>query len=208
MMGFLKPYPKYNSTIFSRQGFVDISKNGKYNTDMEKELKAKMTETIRSFHLPRYVELPNVGLYLEQTTEYINGLLKPQGCMEITGSMISNYVKKGLIANPIKKQYYADQIAHLIVVTILKHVLSLENINALFVRQQGIYTNEIAYNYFCMELENLIYFQFGLKDSVDAIGRTFSLEKQMLRSAIIAVSHIIYLNNCFEALAEQEELSS
>jgi len=167
---------------------------------MKKEMKARMADIICSFRLPKYDELPDVGLYLEQTTQYINGLLKPLGCMEITGSMISNYVKKGLIANPVKKQYYADQIAHLIVVTILKHVLSLENINALFLKQQGIYTNEIAYNYFCMELENLLYFQFGLKNSVDEIGRTFSIEKQMLRSAIIAVAHIIYLNHCFEML--------
>lgn len=171
---------------------------------MKKEMKAKMADIICSFRLPRYDELPDVGLYLEQTTQYINGLLKPLGCMEITGSMISNYVKKGLIANPVKKQYYADQIAHLIVVTILKHVLSLENINALFLKQQGIYTNEIAYNYFCMELENLLYFQFGLKNSVDEIGRTFSIEKQMLRSAIIAVAHIIYLDYCFEMLKPEQ----
>lgn len=163
-----------------------------------------LADSMRSFQLPRYAQLPDVGLYLEQTTQYINNYLNPLGCIEITGSMISNYVKKGLVANPVKKQYYADQIAYLIAITILKNVLSLEHLNALFVRQQKVYSTEVAYNYFCMELENILYFQFGLKDSVAEIGRTKSLEKQMLRSAIISVSHIIYLNHCFDALEQAE----
>ncbi len=167
---------------------------------MENEIKKLLADSMRDFQLPRYAQLPDVGLYLEQTTQYINNYLAPLGCIEITGSMISNYVKKGLVSNPVKKQYCAEQIAHLICITVLKNVLSMENINALFLRQQKIYTNEVAYDYFCMELENILHFQFGLKNSVEEIGKTFSIEKQMLRSAIIAVSHIIYLNYCFDAL--------
>lgn len=161
------------------------------------------TDSIQALQLPKYAQLPDVGLYLEQTTQYINSYLAPLGCMEITSSMISNYVKKGLITNPVKKQYYADQIAHLICITILKNVLSLEHINALFLLQQQTYTNEVAYDYFCMELENVLFYQFGLKESLDRIGSTFSTVKQMLRSAIIAVSHIIYLNHCFHALEDE-----
>lgn len=172
---------------------------------MKNDMKQLLADSMRDFQLPRYAQLPDVGLYLEQTTQYINNYLAPLGYIEITGSMISNYVKKGLISNPVKKQYYADQIAHLICIAILKHVLSLENISALFLRQQKIYSDESAYNYFCMELENVLFYQFGLKDSMDEIGRSFSIEKQMLRSAIIAVSHIIYLNYCFDALAEAKE---
>lgn len=72
-----------------------------------------MSTGINEFHMPRYQELPDVGLYLEQTTKYINGYLEPLGCMEITSSMISNYVKKGYVASPIRKQYYREQIAQL-----------------------------------------------------------------------------------------------
>lgn len=57
-----------------------------------------------------------------------------------------------------------------------------------------------------MELENILFFQFGLKDSVEDIGTTSSIEKKMLRSAIIAVSHIIFLNNCFQLLAEKDDI--
>ena len=52
----------------------------------------------------------------------------------------------------------------------------------------------------------MLQFQFGLKDSVDDVGVTSSFEKKMLRSAIIAVSHVIYLNKkylcCLKSKAE------
>lgn len=159
------------------------------------------SKIIQKFHLPRFEELPNGGLYLEQTALYINDCLAPLGCIEITGSMIRNYVKMGLVNNPVHKQYYADHIAHLICITFLKHVLSLEHIGKLFLRQEKIYSVGVAYDYFCMELENILFYRFGLKERVDMIGVTSSIEKEMLRSAIIAVSHIIFLNACFEQLS-------
>ena len=159
---------------------------------------------VSGFRLPRYSEIPDVGLYLEQTTKYINKYLQPIG-FEITASMIKNYVKKGLVKNPEQKQYYADQIAHLISISVLKNVISLENIASLFVYQQNVYTDEIAYNYFCKKLESMLYYQFGIKDSVDKIGTTNSIEKNMLKSAIIAVSHIIYLKSCFSQIDDEEK---
>ncbi len=68
--------------------------------------------------------------------------------------------------------------------------------------QKLVYTDEIAYDYFCNELENILFFQFEIKDSVEYIGVTKSKEKQMLRSAIIAVSQVIYLNLCFGLLRD------
>ena len=69
---------------------------------MKTELKRQMAESIRGFRLPRYDAIPTRGLYLEQTIKYINSYLAPLGCMELTGSMVSNYVKKGLIPAPVK----------------------------------------------------------------------------------------------------------
>lgn len=170
---------------------------------MDKILKEKLAASIEGFRLPRYEALPDMGLYLEQTTKYINGLLEPLGCMEITGSMIRNYVKKGLIANPVKKQYYASHIAHLIAIAILKQVQSLENIQQLFALQHQRYTDQVAYDYLCMELENILYFQYGITAQIKDIGRSQSMQKRMLRSAITAVCHIIYLNSCYKLLEEK-----
>ena len=158
-----------------------------------------MKTVIQGFHLPRYQDLPNMGLYLEQTTKYINHFLAPLGCIEITSSMISNYVKKGLIPSPVKKQYYADQLAYLFFIAIAKQVLSMENIIALAEQQQKTYTVPVAYDYFCMELENMLYFVFGLTDTVEEVGVTSTHQKNMLRSLIIAAAQIIYLDRCLAA---------
>ena len=94
-------------------------------------------ESVSGFRLPRFNEIPDVGLYLEQTTKYINTYLEPIG-FEITSSMIRNYVKMGLVKNPEQKQYFVDHIGHLIAITVLKNVISLENISVLFVNQQKV----------------------------------------------------------------------
>lgn len=169
---------------------------------MENNKNIVSVEGISQFRFPRFSEIPDVGLYLEQTTKYINQYLTPLG-FEITGSMIRNYVKMGLVKNPVQKQYYADHIGHLIAITVLKNVISLENISELFVLQLKEYPDLVAYDYFCMELENMLFYQFGLKDSVDKIGTASSVSKKMLRSAIIAVSHIIYLKSCFSKISPQ-----
>lgn len=169
---------------------------------MNKSIHLEKINSIKNFRMPRYQELPNIGLYLEQTAKYINSFLEPLGCMEITTSMISNYVKKGLIASPSKKQYYADQIAYLFFIAVAKNVLSMEHIQTLFSMQKQTYTNQVAYDYFCLELENMIFYLFGLKDTVDQIGSTSTPEKMMLRSVIISTSHIIHLNSFFQSMEE------
>ena len=167
---------------------------------MEKKIQDALAASVGAFRMPRYEDLPDVGLYLEQTTKYVNHVFKPLACVAITGSMIRNYVKMGLVSNPVKKQYGANQIAHLLSIALLKQVMPLDHISRLFARQKAVYTDPVAYDYFCTELENILYFRFGLKDTVDNVGVTTSMEKDVLRSAIIAVSHIIYMNACFEQL--------
>ena len=167
-------------------------------------MKTALADAMRNFDLPRYEQLPNVGLYLEQTTIYINQCLQPLGFGEITGSMIRNYVKMGLVANPVQKQYFADHIAHLMAISVLKHVVPLEHIHKMFAMQKKVYTDLTAYDYFCMELKNVLYVRFGLKEDLEEIGVTESPEKEILRSAIVAVSHMVYLNTCLHHLSLEE----
>ena len=166
-----------------------------------------MPACIEQFRMPRYREIPDVGLYLDQTVKYVNRYLAPLGCMEITSSMVSNYVKKGYISNPVRKQYDAEQIAYLFFISIAKSVLSMDNIARLFEMQKRMYTSEIAYDFFCEELENMLQYTFGLKGKVDEVGTPTdkSETKTMLRSTIIAVTHIIYLSNRFETMKPSGE---
>ena len=93
---------------------------------MKRETKQKIAASVADFRLPRYQEIPNMGLYLEQTSKYISEYLAPLGDYGLTNSMISNYVKKGLVANPVKKQYDREQIAYLFFIAVAKNVLSLD----------------------------------------------------------------------------------
>ena len=55
---------------------------------MNEHILSKMADPIHNFHLPRYQEIPDVGLYLEQTAKYIDSYLSPLEDISITGSMI------------------------------------------------------------------------------------------------------------------------
>ena len=172
---------------------------------MKESSKQRIAASIQNFRLPRYNEIPNVGLYLEQTSKYIAECLAPVQETAITSSMISNYVKKGLISNPVKKLYYRDQIAHLMFIMLAKSVVSLDNLYHFIRLQERTYPTERAYNYLCDEFENLLPYVFGIKDSIDSIGVDSTDEKLMLRNTIITIAHKIYLDKCFEALAEEAD---
>lgn len=169
--------------------------------EMKETTKQRITDSVRDFRLPRYSEIPNVGLYLEQTSKYIAECLAPLLEAAITSSMISNYVKKGLISNPVKKLYYRDQIAHLMFIMLAKSVVSLDDLYTFIRLQERTYPTERAYNYLCEEFENLLQFVFGLKESVETVGVDSTDEKLMLRNTIVTIAHKIYLDKCFEALA-------
>lgn len=172
---------------------------------MTDQCKAKISALVQDFRLPRYHEIPTVGLYLEQTAKYISEYLDPlqEGCL--SASMISIYVKKRLIPSPVKKQYDRDQIAYLFFIALAKNVLSLDNIAIFIGLQEKTYTRQRAYDYFCDELENILYYTFGMKAEADSVGVDSTDEKIMLRNTIIALSHKIFLEKCFQVMAEEQE---
>ena len=172
---------------------------------MKQKTRTKIAEPARIFRLPKYEDIPDVGLYLEQTVKYINSYFESFDSMNLTASMVSNYVKKGLVANAVKKQYYRDQIAYLIFIAVAKNVLSMENLNLFITMQKESYTAQKAYEYFCAELENVMEYVFGLKDSLDTVGEDDTEEKVMLRNTIIAAAHKIYLDCCFDVIRADYE---
>lgn len=165
-------------------------------------MKNSIAERVQNFHMPRYRELPDMGLYLEQTVKYVNGVLRPLGAGEITGSMVSNYVKKDLIANPVKKQYFAEQIAYLFFVVVAKNQLSMEEIGLLIEMQQKTYTLPMAYDYLCDELENMIFYIFGARETLEDLGTTQSGEKDLLRSVILSYAISMFIKTRLQQYRE------
>ncbi len=166
------------------------------------EIRNEIADSIKDFKLPEYETIPNVGLYLEQVTKYITEYLEPLESMVITGSMIGNYVKKHLIDNPVKKQYYREQIAYLIFIAVAKSVLSLEDIQLLIDMKKRTYDSKTAYGYFCRDFEDVLYYVFGLKDSLEPVEKGSTDAKAMLRNTIMTVAHKIYLDKYFARYME------
>ena len=128
---------------------------------MKEESNRRIAACAVDFALPRYEELPSVGLYLDQTVQFVNGYFRSFQGVELTASMVSNYVKKGIISHPVKKKYTREQLASLIYIVVSKTVLSMENIDTLFQMQRAHCTAAEAYDYFCDEMENCLPFVFG-----------------------------------------------
>ena len=170
---------------------------------MKLKTKQKIADSMRGFHLPRYQEIPDVGLYLEQTAKYISEYLSPLEESCLTPSMISNYVKKDLIDNPVKKQYSRDQIAYLIFIAIVKNVMSLDGLIHFIALQKRTYSLQKAYDYFCDQFESILFFTTEVTDAMDVLGEDNADEKRLLFSCIVAVTQKIYLEKCLEAIAEE-----
>ena len=170
---------------------------------MRQNLNAEIIQSIQEFRFPKYHEIPDVGLFLEQVSKYISTTLQPLGDITVTRSMISNYVKKDLVDNPVKKQYSRDQIAYLIFISMAKSVLSLEDIQLFIQIQKKSYDANTAYEYFCREFEKALLSQAGLCEPLTPLEPGSPDEKIMLRNTSITLAHKIYLDKYFAKLHEK-----
>ncbi|MBQ3527005.1 MAG: DUF1836 domain-containing protein [Clostridia bacterium] len=155
--------------------------------------------------MPEYSEIPDVGLYLEQVTKYVNGVIEPLGCPVITPSMISNYVKQGVVSAPQKKLYGRDHIVYFIFIGIAKTVVSIDDVAMLYRKQRELYDVPTAYKYFCDEFYNMLMYISGMQDTVELVGITESKLKTTLRSVIMAAANIVFVKNSLAILRESND---
>ena len=83
------------------------------------------------FSYPKWEDIPNIDLYLDQVLLYVNQVcapVSPDKDKGLTASMVNNYVKHGYLTKPDKKKYQRKQIARLIAITTLKSVFSIQEI--------------------------------------------------------------------------------
>ena len=159
--------------------------------------------SIQDFSLPPYEQIPDVGLYLDQVTKYINGYLQSLGDYALTASMISNYVKKGLLSSPVKKQYNREQIAYLFFIAVAKTVLSLDALTGFIEVQKRSYPLQTAYEYFSRQMVSMLRLNFELSDEPYVGEAETTDEKRLFCSCISAVTQKIYLEKCLSAIAEE-----
>ena len=152
------------------------------------------------FHIPRFNELPRVPLYKDQVITYLEDLVKViniEGDEKIiTPTMINNYVKQKVVSPPKDKKYNEKHLAYLIVVCLLKQVFTLQEICELINIQIESCPIEVAYDYFCEEVEQAIKAVFSTRDfSYPTSTGTTTNESEILRSTVMAVANKVFIKN-------------
>ena len=107
------------------------------------------------FQFPRWEQLPQIALYMDQVLLVLNQILEPLSADEtaVTATMINNYVKMKLASSAEKKKYDRDHMARFLMICLMKRVLSMAEIGAILDRLLEEHSLETVYNGFCSELE-------------------------------------------------------
>ncbi len=84
----------------------------------------------------RTADIPDIELYMDQVTTYIDnklgGFKRNEKDKILTKAMINNYAKAGLLIPPKNKKYSKDNMILLILIYKLKQMLSINDIGELF----------------------------------------------------------------------------
>lgn len=156
-------------------------------------------EMITKIHIPRWNELPEIDLYLDQVVNYIEKYLGQYNVNKedkvITKTMINNYVKQGIIPAPEKKKYNKVHIAYLLVTCILKQVYSINDIGKLISLTIQNYDTSKAYNRFCANLEVSVKHVFLKKEFPNCDKMTE--EQYLLKNVVQSFANKLYVEKRF-----------
>lgn len=151
---------------------------------------------IADYRLPRFEELPNFRLYMDQLIELTVRTLSPLMAGEdgwITAAMIGNYAKQGVLPRAEGKRYTREHAAYLIFVCLAKQVVAIGDLQTLRAIQEKDYPLNVAYDYLCTEFENVLAHVFKGEALKPDSSRTHTRETRVVRSICFAVAHRIYL---------------
>ena len=175
---------------------------------MERFEESPYCREIEAFRLPRYAELPDFRLYIDQLIALVEKTLAPltaDGEKWITATMIGNYARQGVIPRSEGKRYGRDHAAYLIFLCLSKQVIAIGDIQQLIgVQRRTEFEVAVAYDYFCTELESILAHVFSGAPLRPDSSRTHARETRLVRSAGFAVAHKIYLSQYLRYLRQQE----
>ncbi|WP_446897752.1 DUF1836 domain-containing protein [Clostridium sp. LBM24168] len=96
----------------------------------------KLLEELSSFEQLKLYSIPDIDLYMDQVTTFIDeklGYLKrDEDDAALTKTMINNYTKSGILMPPNKKKYSKQHMILIVLIYYLKHILSINDIQRLF----------------------------------------------------------------------------
>ena len=116
----------------------------------------KQADSAQLTGLPRWEELPDLELYMDQVLALIERYLGSYPGFDrkgLTASMVNNYVKLGVMPPPVKKRYARVHLAHLVMICLLKTSLPIEIIKKLLLRSIEQQSESAVYDDFCAAFE-------------------------------------------------------
>ena len=162
-------------------------------------MQENLEEVIMKIHIPRWNELPEIDLYLDQVVNYLEKYLTQYSVNKedkiITKTMINNYVKQGIMPAPEKKKYSRAHIAYLMVICILKQVYSISDIGKLISLTIQYFELSKAYNRFCANLEISVKNVFSKKEFPNTDRMTE--EQYLLKNVVQSVADKLYVEMKF-----------
>lgn len=171
------------------------------------ENKEKEMKSVSNVHLPRWEELPNLDLYLDQVVTLIEDIFQDYLVAGeekvLTKTMINNYVKQGVLSAPEKKKYNKTHVASLIAICIFKQIFSISDIASLIQLAMQSTDTPSAYNQFCVALEKAISFVFEGKAFEDQFE--MNPERYLLKNAVLSFAHKLYVERTYLSLHRAAE---
>ncbi|SEK81478.1 protein of unknown function [Carnobacterium iners] len=164
--------------------------------DLEREL-FDWTKEIAEFHFPRWEELPDFDLYMDQVLNLIDNYLyvlkEDKQSKIITASMVNNYVKLDLIPAPVKKRYNKKHLAYLIAISVLKQVLTISEVKEGILYQASVSGIREAYDLFCTEQEDALsaiasHIEIDKNQPLPLLPNNTEIEILVVRTSCIAVA--------------------
>ena len=160
---------------------------------------------LATYHIPRYDELPDLPLYMDQVVVLMERYLAPLAPGEekpVTPAMINNYVKQGVIPPPVNKKYEKRHLAYLVVVCVLKQVLSISEIREMIATETQDGEIYSLYDGFCADQEDA--FHAAAEIMQESVGQ-MSDEKLALQLAMSACAQRISVAQLMKETTSPEE---
>ena len=146
--------------------------------------------------MPRYDEIPDIDLYMDQLLAYIDKILSPffehSNEKILTTSMVNNYVKQGVLPPTVKKRYSRQHVILLIEICLAKQLYSIQEIGKLLAVQNAIFDIKTSYNYICIELENALKSTFANEPLSKDGGSSNKMARLLVRNTVIAFAHKLH----------------
>ena len=136
--------------------------------------------------LPRWDELPDLELYMDQVLGLIGRYLGSYPGFDekgLTASMVNNYVKLGVVPPPVKKRYGREQLSCLIIVCLLKSSFPIAAIQRLLEGERARHTPQELYDVFCERFEASVT-ETAKQDDRTASGSPYA---GILRAALLVI---------------------